>query len=75
MLRICLGAAVALLSIGVAQAGDYRLAGLEIMTPWARATAPTAPAGGGFAVIRNGGPAAGSSRPAAPPRRRCRSTR
>ena len=38
MLRICSWALVALLSIGVAEARDYRLANLEIVTPWARAT-------------------------------------
>lgn len=58
MLRMCLGVLAALLSIGIAEARDYRIANLEIVTPWARATAPTAPAGGGFLVIKNGGPTA-----------------
>lgn len=55
MLRICSWALVALLSISVAEARDYRIANLEIVSPWARATAPTAPAGGGFVEIRNTG--------------------
>jgi copper(I)-binding protein len=55
MLRICSWGLVALLSIGVAEARDYRLANLEIITPWARATPPSAPAGGGFVVIKNTG--------------------
>lgn len=58
MLRTCSWALVALLLVGVAEARDYRTANLEIMTPWARATAPTAPAGGGFVVIKNTGPTA-----------------
>lgn len=58
MLRFCSWALVALLSIGIAEARDYRLANLEIITPWTRATAPTAPAGGGFVVIKNTGPTA-----------------
>lgn len=58
MLRMCMWALAALLSVGVAEARDYRIANLEIVAPWARATAPTAPAGGGFVVIRNTGPTA-----------------
>lgn len=38
-------------------AADYRLGPLEIDRPWARATAPTAPAGGGYLTIVNKGTA------------------
>ncbi len=40
---------------GMAGAADYKLGALEIDRPWARATAPTAPAGGGFLTIVNKG--------------------
>ncbi len=40
---------------GLASAADYKLGALEIDRPWARATAPTAPAGGGFLTIVNKG--------------------
>lgn len=46
---------VALLPVG-AFAHDYKLGALEISQPWARATAPTAPAGGGYLSITNKGP-------------------
>lgn len=48
---------VSLLSLmpGMILAADYRLGALEIDRPWARATAPTAPAGGGFLTIVNKG--------------------
>jgi hypothetical protein len=38
-----------------ASAHDYKLGSLEITQPWARATAPTAPAGGGYLAITNKG--------------------
>ncbi|MBF0355115.1 MAG: copper chaperone PCu(A)C [Alphaproteobacteria bacterium] len=38
-----------------AQAHDYNLGDLKIVHPWARATAPSAPAGGAFLTIVNGG--------------------
>jgi len=42
-------------SVAAAQAHDYKLGALEIGHPWARATAPTAPAGGGFLTVHNTG--------------------
>ena len=42
---------------GLASADDYKLGQLEIGQPWARATAPTAPAGGGFLTLTNKGTA------------------
>jgi len=45
---------IALLPAG-ASAHDYKLGSLEISQPWARATAPTAPAGGGYLAITNKG--------------------
>jgi len=45
---------IALLPAG-AFAHDYKLGSLEITRPWARATAPTAPAGGGYLAITNKG--------------------
>ena len=38
-----------------AAAHDYKVGTLEIATPWTRATAPTAKAGGGFMTITNKG--------------------
>jgi copper(I)-binding protein len=40
---------------GAADARDYKLGTLEIGHPWARATPPTAPAGGGYLTITNKG--------------------
>ena len=40
-----------------ALAGDYKLGAIEIRQPWARATPPTAQAGGGFLVLTNTGTA------------------
>lgn len=37
------------------QAHDYTLGAIKIGHPWARATAPGAPAGGGFMRLSNGG--------------------
>jgi periplasmic copper chaperone A len=51
-----LGMLVALLP-ALASAHDYKLGALEIGHPWARATAPTAPAGAGFLTIKNTGTA------------------
>src|SRR5258708_16337365 len=44
------------LAVGPALADDYKLGALEIGHPWTRATAPTAPTGGGFLTITNAGP-------------------
>jgi copper(I)-binding protein len=40
---------------GTALAHSYKLGALEIGHPWARATPPTAPAGGGYLTIKNTG--------------------
>jgi periplasmic copper chaperone A len=40
---------------GLASAHDYKLGALEIDHPWARATPPTAPTGGGYLVVTNTG--------------------
>jgi len=48
-------AALAVLWTGAADAQDYKLGTLEIGQPWARATPPTAPAGGGYMTITNKG--------------------
>jgi copper(I)-binding protein len=48
------GLLVALLP-AVAAAHDYKLGALEISQPWARATASTAPTGGGYLTITNKG--------------------
>ena len=53
--RTLLPLALALLCSATAAARDYRLGSLEIGQPWARATASTAPAGGGFLTITNKG--------------------
>jgi len=47
--------ALALLWSSVAGAQDYKLGTLEIGHPWARATPPTAPAGGGYLTVTNKG--------------------
>jgi copper(I)-binding protein len=49
-----MGLLVALLP-AVAAARDYKLGTLEISQPWARATATTAPTGGGYLTITNKG--------------------
>lgn len=51
---VALAFLVALLP-GLASAHDYKLGTLVIDHPWARATAPTAPVGGGFLTITNTG--------------------
>lgn len=53
--RRSLLAAALVLSALPAAAHDYKLGTLEIATPWTRATAPTAKAGGGFMTITNRG--------------------
>ena len=42
---------------GAALAHSYKLGSLEIGHPWARATPPTAPTGGGFLTVTNHGTA------------------
>ena len=53
--RILLPLALTLLWSAAALAHDYTLGQLEIDHPWTRATAPTAPTGGGFLTITNTG--------------------
>jgi periplasmic copper chaperone A len=49
-------ALLALLSMASpAWAHDYKLGALEIGDPWARATPPTAPTGGGYLSVKNTG--------------------
>jgi periplasmic copper chaperone A len=55
MRRILLLLALAILCGATAVARDYKLGALEISAPWARATPPSAPAGGGFLKITNTG--------------------
>ena len=52
--RFVLAALCAVLALP-ALALDYRLGAIEIAQPWARATPPTAEAGGGFLAITNTG--------------------
>ena len=47
--------ALALLWSSATGAQDYKLGTLEIGPPWARATPPTAPAGGGYLTVTNKG--------------------
>jgi copper(I)-binding protein len=52
----CLALAASLAAIAFsAHARDYKIGAIEIKNPWTRATAPTAPSGGGFLVITNTG--------------------
>jgi len=53
--RILLPIVVAVLNAATAVAHDYKIGSLEIAHPWARATPPSAPAGGGFLKITNTG--------------------
>ncbi len=59
--RLALAVALAAIAIAVAattsvvEARDYKLGAIEIVNPWARATPPTAPSGGGFLVLTNTG--------------------
>ena len=55
MLRSIFLAAAFCLAAVTAQAHDYNLGDLKIVHPWARATAPSAPAGGTFFTIVNRG--------------------
>src|SRR6185503_13156886 len=48
-------ATLVMLWTGAAVAQDYKLGDLEIGHPWARATPPTAPAGGGYLTVTNKG--------------------
>ncbi|SKA18382.1 hypothetical protein SAMN02745126_04040 [Enhydrobacter aerosaccus] len=54
-LRLTAIAVLMALLPGLALAHDYKLGALTIGHPWSRATAPTAPAGGGFLTITNTG--------------------
>jgi len=59
MIRTLLTAVALLLASNtIASAHSYKLGGLEIGHPWARATPPTAPTGGGFLTITNTGTSA-----------------
>ena len=51
---LILSSAVALFGLPAA-AHDYTLGSLKIGHPWARATPPTAPSGGGFLTVTNTG--------------------
>lgn len=51
--RLLLALALAVVCGTTAAARDYKLAGLEISAPWARATPLSAPTGGGFLKITN----------------------
>lgn len=53
--RILACITLALLWSSAAGAHSYKLGALEIGHPWARATPPTAPAGGGYLTITNTG--------------------
>jgi periplasmic copper chaperone A len=54
--RTAIAALIALLTApAAAQSHGYKLGALEIGLPWTRATAPTAPTGGGFLKITNTG--------------------
>ena len=55
--RLLLPLALAALCGAPAAARDYQLGALQITQPWARATPPSAPAGGGFLKITNTGSA------------------
>jgi copper(I)-binding protein len=46
---------ILLLAAAPAAAQDYKLGALEIGHPWARATPPTAPTGGGYLSVKNTG--------------------
>jgi copper(I)-binding protein len=54
-LRLVLSLLVTLVVATSAFAQDYKLGPLQISQPWARATPASAPAGGGFLKITNGG--------------------
>ena len=46
---------ILLLAAAPAAAHDYKLGALQVSQPWARATATTAPTGGGYLTITNTG--------------------
>ncbi len=54
-IRAAFSLIASLLLISPALANDYKVAALEVAHPWARATPPSAPAGGGFLTITNTG--------------------
>ena len=54
-LRLAASLLLALQFAAPAVAHDYKLGALEIGDPWARATPPTAPTGGGYLSIKNTG--------------------
>jgi copper(I)-binding protein len=56
-LRIVIAALLAIFMASGAFAESYKLGALQIDQPWARATPPSAPAGGGFLKITNTGTA------------------
>jgi periplasmic copper chaperone A len=53
--RLTLALLLSFLLASAAIASDYKVGPLEIAQPWARATPPSAPAGGGFLTITNTG--------------------
>jgi periplasmic copper chaperone A len=55
--RVALPLLLTLVLASPTLAHDYKLGALEIAHPWARATPPSAPAGGGFLKITNTGSA------------------
>jgi copper(I)-binding protein len=55
LLRLALSLLLTLVLANPTLAHDYKLGALEIAHPWARATPPSAPAGGGFLTITNTG--------------------
>ena len=56
-LRIIIASLLAIFAASGAFAESYKLGTLQIDQPWARATPPSAPAGGGFLKITNTGTA------------------
>ncbi|WP_159589043.1 copper chaperone PCu(A)C [Chelativorans xinjiangense] len=48
-------AAALTLAVNAALAHEYKLGAIEIIHPWARATPPSAPSGGGFVTLTNNG--------------------
>jgi copper(I)-binding protein len=53
--HLFLAVVLLLAGIGAASAHSYKLGTLEIGHPWARATPPTAPTGGGYLSVKNTG--------------------
>jgi periplasmic copper chaperone A len=54
-LRFTIALLLTVLAASGALAESYKIGALQIDQPWARATAPSAPAGGGFLKITNSG--------------------